>query len=289
MSGNTTLLIDANNLGHIAFFTTGGLSNDDDESTGTIFGFLNSLLSISKKLKSNKVLFFWDSKKSFRKMEYPVYKAHRKNNLTPEDREKFDDMYYQFDLLRKEILPDMGFNVYQKTGFEADDLIAYYCKHLNGDSKSIIISTDTDLFQLLTNNISVYNPSTKKTQTPKTFEKKYGITPDKWVEVKSIAGDSSDNIDGVHGVGIKTAVKYIKGEMSSKTKKYFDIWHSESLIIRNRNLVRLPYTKKKLSMNRGEQRTLKRIDFIKVFDRLQFIHFLNNDVFSRWEDAFNLK
>ncbi len=146
--------------------------------------------------------------------------------------------FKQFNLLRDHLLFEVGFqNVFVKTGFEADDLMARLAAT---QGKTTIVTGDEDLYQVLSPLVSIYSPGKKKEITKASFIQEYGITPEQWVEVKKIAGCTSDMIPGVPGVGEKTAIKYLRGELKETHKTYQAILASTEIIERNDWLVRLP-------------------------------------------------
>jgi 5'-3' exonuclease len=122
------ILIDSNSICHAAKHSMGDLSYEE-RKVGVIFGFLLQLLSLSKLLKSNRFVFIWDSRKSLREQIFPDYKYKRKNKeKTKEEKEMDDIAYAQFNILRTEIIPALGFqNNFMFDGYEADDLIAKIC------------------------------------------------------------------------------------------------------------------------------------------------------------------
>lgn len=233
------LLIDANYLGHRARYTTGLLSYKD-RPTGVIFGFLNQLFTLAKKTVPDEIVFVWDSRKSFRKEAYPFYKEKSKShNGEGPDRELLD-AFKQFQQLKKDILPQLGFtNNFMQSGYEADDLIASIVQENTIHSEYIVATSDDDLLQLL-DYCRIYNLGKDKYITKQQFVEDYGIEPYQWVEVKKIAGCSSDNVPGVQGVGEKTAIKYLRKKLHPKTKTYSVIQASNDIIERNEWLVNLP-------------------------------------------------
>jgi len=128
-------------------------------------------------------------------------------------------------------------------GYEADDIIASLTQTIPTTSEVVIISSDHDLFQCIKSNVCMHNPSTGKILTLQGFKKLYGITPQEFTMVKALAGCSTDNIAGIPGVGEKTAIKYLKGELKDTTKAFQKIVSAEAVQIRKRNmsLVQLPY------------------------------------------------
>jgi len=234
---NKILLIDANYLGHRARYTTGPLSYKG-RPTGVIFGFLNQLFTLAKKTVPDEVVFVWDSRRSLRKEAYSFYKNKSKtHNDEGPDRELLD-AFKQFQELKRDILPQLGFaNNFVQSGYEADDIIASIVQQDKGNFT--VATSDNDLLQLL-DHCQIYNLGKDKYITRQNFVEDYGIRPIQWAEVKKIAGCSSDNVPGVQGVGEKTAIKYLREGLSTKTKTYTTIRSSSDIIERNEWLVKLP-------------------------------------------------
>jgi DNA polymerase I len=133
-------------------------------------------------------------------------------------------------------------NIFQTHGLEADDIIARICKD-NPNCEIFIVSNDEDLYQLLTNTVCILNAKTNKYFTKHDFIKKYGIQPNDWKKIKSVAGCVSDEIPGIPGVGETTVINYLLGDLPSTYKTYQKIKSKEynSLILRNKKLVCLPF------------------------------------------------
>jgi len=136
------ILFDCSFLCHRARFTTGALDN------GVIFGFLSSVIDICEAFECYNPIFIWDSKKSHRKKIFPYYKKKRRKDLTPEELLELKECFRQMDVLRSEIIPDMGFkNSFRQTGLEGDDLIAKIVLDMNNSKhRFIIVSSDQDLY-----------------------------------------------------------------------------------------------------------------------------------------------
>jgi len=233
------MLVDSNYLCYKSKLTTGNLEYNG-VPTGVMFGFISQLITCAKKVQPDKILFTWDSKKSERKKILPCYKEKRKDNQTEEEKREWEEAFKQFKQLQKEILPRIGFNNnFIQTGYESDDLIAKYVFD-NSSEQIYIVTADDDMLQLL-HRAYIFNPAKDKILDKNHFIENYEITPPEWVSVKQIAGCSSDNIPGVQGVGEKTAIKYLKGDMKKTTKTYQRIKENRELIDFNKQLVALPF------------------------------------------------
>lgn len=236
------LIIDCNNLCHIAKHAMRGLSFEDRD-TGVIFGFLNSLLQLYKRFDYDvRFLFAWDSNHSLRVEQYPQYKLKRKATRAEKSEEdrRYDVLARkQMNLLQKHILPTMGFrNVWMFLGYESDDVMALFARKVK---EGVLVTTDHDLFQCIDGRVSLFNPITKKLLTSAGFKEEWGIEPYMWASALAIAGCDTDEVPGVEGVGLKTAIKYLKGELRADSVVARRIAKSGELIERNERLVQLPY------------------------------------------------
>ena len=132
----------------------------------------------------------------------------------------------------------LGFNnIFIVDGYESDDIIANTVSDKD-PQKTIVITSDNDLFQLL-DHCSLYSVTKRQSTNKEIFCREYNITPSEWIMVKAIAGCGSDNVPGMKGIGEKTAIAHLKGE--SKGKKKYDIEQSSNIIDRNIPLVKLPF------------------------------------------------
>ncbi len=242
------LILDCNGLCHRAFHTTGELKYSNSfgsKPTGTTYGFLSAVMQLEGQFDSKKFIFCFDKGDSKRMETFPEYKKKRKalqKKWTKQQAKAFAGMYRQIKELRRTILKGMGYkNVFAKEGYEADDIIARVCKSI-GRHPAVIVSQDSDMYQLITKRISVYNPRTKVLWTKKKFKKVFGIKPREWVQVKAIAGCGTDEVGGVVGVGELTALKFIRGELKVGSAKWKLITCGDGVKMRCRNipLVHLP-------------------------------------------------
>lgn len=206
------------------------------------------LHTMMKRTKANKVVFASDGhpEQSIRRKFYPPYKLKRTTRDKTEEELKLDAIAYpQFNTVEDEVLPEMGFrNIFGFHGLEADDVIGKVCKTYR-KAEIVIVTTDQDMYQLLTPLVCIMNPKNFNYYTAAMFKKEFGIEPKMWKRVKAIAGCSSDEVKGIYGVSDKTVLKYLKGELPKHYKAYQNIVSPEGkkIINRNKSLVILPHRK----------------------------------------------
>ncbi len=203
-------LIDGSGYIFRAYYALPPLTRKSDGlPTGAVSGFCSMLFKLLEDAKSDKNLqkpthfavIFDSARKTFRNEIYSEYKANRS--------EAPDDLAPQFEYIRKSVL---AFNLpsVELINYEADDLIATYVdKILNEGGKVTIVSSDKDLMQLYKKGVRIYDPMKNKFITEEDVQKKFGVDSSKVIDVQSLAGDSSDNVPGVPGIGIKTAAELI--------------------------------------------------------------------------------
>ena len=192
-------LIDVSGFIYRSFYALPSLTHNGAE-VGALYGFCSAMSKITSIFPNTMFVAALDSgKKTFRNEIYKDYKANRKS--MPEE------LISQIPLI-KEACEKFGFFVVEKTGFEADDIIATYAKKIK-DHKINVISSDKDLMQLLSENVTLYDPMKQKYITDDDVFKKFGVGPEKVLDVLSLMGDISDNIPGVSGIGPKTAASLI--------------------------------------------------------------------------------
>lgn len=281
------LIIDCNNLCYSSFYTFGSLSHLE-KKTGVIFGFIQKIFSLAKKFKTNEFIFCWDSRKSYRGLIYPEYKANRRKDLSEQEKIDLNLAFNQFTELRRKVLPMMGFNNnFMQVGYEADDLIAEVVNK-NQNVDNVIVSTDQDMYQLLDKAL-MYNHKTKKKINEKVFTDEYSISSDLWAEVKAIAGCSTDNVIGIVGVGELTAIRHLTDKLpDGKIKSSIESKEGREIIERNRKLVCLPFQgRKELKIN-FKKDDLSKEKFINVFMKYGFESLLKKEVVENWAKVFNL-
>lgn len=239
------LVLDCNFLCWRVFHTMRGLSSEG-LGTGVVYGFFKTLLTLEQEQASSNVVFCWDStKKGVRHELLPEYKEKRHTKkLTEEQELAVRDLRRQMRLIRDEYLPYLGYkNIYFQNGYEADDTIASFIKNKHPKDNAVIVSADKDLYQLLGKRVCMWNPTTKKVTTSKTFREQYGVSPAKWSTIKAIAGCLTDQIPGVKGVKEKTAAKHLRGDLSTTSKVLPAIieFINSGDYFRNIELVKLPF------------------------------------------------
>ena len=198
------VLIDGNSLINRAFYAIGPLTDKNGQPTNAVYGFTNMLIKIISEVKPKYMLVAFDvHAKTFRHKLYTEYKGTRKP--MPED------LRPQIPLLKK-VLQTMGIKTFELAGFEADDIIGTLAKRYKGET--IIYTGDKDSFQLVDETTSIYFTKRGITDVDvynnENFLSKTGINPSQVIDLKSLMGDSSDNIPGVAGVGEKTALNLIQ-------------------------------------------------------------------------------
>ena len=201
-----TLLVDGNNLIKIGFHGVKDYFHNG-QHIGAIWHFLNTLRKFIDENNYNKVVVFWDSEtnSSQRRLIYPKYKLNRRE---PSNEYKEESCEGQKQRV-KQYLEEMFVRQVQVEDSEADDLIAFYCQ-ISEDEDKTIFSSDRDLTQLISENVTIYSPSTKRyykmgdTIKMSDFEvPHYNVKT-----IKILTGDSSDNIDGIFYLGEKTLFKF---------------------------------------------------------------------------------
>ena len=210
------VLVDGNNLMFRSYFATlysgSTLRNKKGFPTNAIYGFVNMINKIISEEKPMYIAVAFDIGKTFRHEKYDYYKGKRDN--TP------DELKEQFPIA-KQILTAMNIKYFELQGYEADDIIGTFSKKCEQDDdfKALIVSSDKDLLQLITDQTEVKLLKTKDyiRMDYKTFYDTYGIEPIKMIDLKALMGDASDNILGVKGIGEKTALKLLTtyGSLSS--------------------------------------------------------------------------
>ena len=202
------ILVDGNNLLFRSYYATSYsgviMKNSKGFPTNGLYGFINMINKIIEEEKPNYILVAFDKGKTFRHEKYSEYKAGR--------REMPEELKLQFPKA-KEVLDVMGIKHFEIDNYEADDIIGTLAKTVDMEDKFIatIISSDKDLLQLISKEVEVKLLKTKGfiRFDEKTFKDTYGTTPIHMIDLKALMGDASDHIQGVKGIGEKTAINLL--------------------------------------------------------------------------------
>ena len=276
-------LVDGSGYIFRAYYALPPLSRKSDGlPTGAVSGFSSMLFKLleesrsddSKNKPTHFAVIFDSARKNFRNEIYKDYKANRS--------EAPDDLAPQFEYIRRAV---KAFNLpsIEQLNYEADDLIATYAKQIvNLGAKVTIISSDKDLMQLVSNKIRLFDPMKSKVISEKEVIEKFGVKPEQVIDVQSLAGDSSDNIPGVPGIGIKTASELInkyktldnllkKAEEIPQKKRKETLIENKNLAIISKKLVTL---KDNVPIeNKIESFDIKPVEKNKLYDFLREMEF----------------
>ena len=204
------VLIDGSGYIFRAFHALPMMMSPEGVPVNAVFGFTKMLMKLMNDLQPSHVLVIFDAGRvTFRNDIYPEYKQNRTDPP--------DELVPQFSLVR-DATEAMSLPVTELPGFEADDLIASYAKmaHESG-TDCLIVSSDKDLMQLVRPGVTMLDPMKQRRISDAEVVEKFGVLPNRVVDVQSLAGDSTDNVPGVPGIGIKTAAELINqfGDLDS--------------------------------------------------------------------------
>ena len=197
------ILIDGSGYIFRAFFALPPMTRADGTPVNAVFGFSSMLFKLMTERPDDRMIVVFDSaRQSFRTELYGDYKANRAEpppELTP-----------QFGLIRT-AASAFGLPIARVEGFEADDVIATYALTAKAAGQEVeIVSSDKDLMQLIQDGITMYDPMKQKLIGADEVREKFGVGPERVRDVLALAGDSSDNVPGVPGIGVKTAAQLIE-------------------------------------------------------------------------------
>jgi DNA polymerase-1 len=204
--GNKRLyLVDATAFCYRAFYALGGLSTSFGQPTNAIYGFLNILHKLLKEKKPEYLAICFDvSRDTFRQKKFAEYKIQRPPMP--------DGLSSQIPLI-KEVILAYGMTIFEKQGYEADDIIATLAKRAEAKGLSVtVVSSDKDVLQLVDDNTEVFSPykDAGVVYDAAKVAERFGVGPEKMTDLVALMGDDVDNIPGVPGIGEKTAVELIK-------------------------------------------------------------------------------
>jgi len=196
-------IIDGHSQLYQAYYAISGLTTPSGQPINAVYGFTRMLRKILKEDRPSYMAIAFDSKgPTFRHKEYEKYKEHRKP--TP------DDLITQIPLIF-DVINAYNIPLFAIQGFEADDIIGTISTKVSKENiECTIITTDKDMDQLVDKYIKIFNPRKKQIRDIDRIRKEMGIEPKSFIDVLALSGDSSDNIPGVPGIGIKTALDLIR-------------------------------------------------------------------------------
>src|ERR1700733_6068100 len=205
--GDHVFLVDGSSYIFRAYHALPPLTRKSDGlQVNAVLGFCNMLWKLLRDMKPEErpthlAVIFDKSEKTFRTDMYPAYKAHRPSPP--------DDLIPQFPLVREAVLA-FDLPSIEQAGFEADDLIATYVREAcEAGASATIVSSDKDLMQLVNDCVTMYDTMKDKKIGRAEVIEKFGVPPEKVIEVQALIGDSTDNVPGVPGIGVKTAAQLI--------------------------------------------------------------------------------
>ena len=295
MADKNLFLIDATAFCYRAYYALSGMSTVSGQPTNAVYGFLNILNKILKEQKPDYLVCCFDiSRDTFRLQKFAQYKMQRPPMP--------DGLSSQIPII-KEIVAAYGISIFEKKGFEADDIIAELARKAAAKKLRVtIVSSDKDILQLVNSRVSVFNPykDSGVLYDEKKVAEVFGVSPEMTADVIALMGDDADNIPGVPGIGEKTAEKLIL-EFGSLEKLLKNIAKVNPEKIKNAisgNIERIKLNKELITLNEkvGIVLNLKKVKFDNpdykrlsgIFKRLEFKSLLK-ELPDTGEDAFEVK
>ena len=242
---NRLILVDGSGYIFRAFYALPPMNRPDGTPINAVYGFTNMIIKLIEDYQNDKMIVIFDAaRENFRNKIYKEYKANR--GETPED------LKPQFEIIKKCV---DAFNLPQLEieGFEADDIIATYTELAKKQKiYSLIISSDKDLMQLVDSQVEMLDPIKNKKIGIKEVEEKFGVSPDKVIQIQALTGDKVDNIPGAPGVGPKTAAEMINNfdDIEGLIKNYKKIKQEKKQIIIKENQENIRLSLKLVSLKK---------------------------------------
>ncbi|MCU7995925.1 DNA polymerase I [Shewanella glacialipiscicola] len=201
---NPLVLVDGSSYLYRAYYAPPHLTNSKGEATGAVYGVVNMLRSLLTRYQPSHIAVIFDAKgKTFRNDMYSEYKAQRPPMP--------DDLRSQIEPLHR-IIRALGLPLISISGVEADDVIGTIARQASLESRAVLISTgDKDMAQLVDENVTLINTMTDTIMGPEEVATKFGVGPDRIIDLLALMGDKADNIPGLPGVGEKTALAMLTG------------------------------------------------------------------------------
>lgn len=237
-AGARLLIVDASGYVYRAFFALPPMTRPDGTPIQAVYGFCNMLLKLMQDHSDASIVVVFDTgKPSFREKVYADYKAQRE--APP------PEMQVQFPIVRQ-AAEAFGLPIVEVEGFEADDVIAAIARRARkADREVVIVSSDKDLMQLIGDGIAMWDPMKNRPIGPEEVRERFGVGPEKVRDVLALAGDASDNVPGVPGIGMKTAAQLIEqfGSLEALLARLDDIKQPKrrQALIENADRARLSY------------------------------------------------
>jgi len=277
------VLIDGNAIMHRAYHALPKtLTSKNKKPINAVYGFVSMLLRIIQDLAPSHLAVAFDRKEpTFRHEQFKDYQAHRP--------EMDDELSEQFEVVKK-VITSFGIPIYEKAGFEADDVIGTIAfsvvRSLSAVDSVVIVTGDRDMLQLVTDKINLYMPGRSLTDAtlygPKETKKKMGVVPSQIVDYKALVGDPSDNYPGVKGIGPKTAENLLKkfnnldniyanlDQIENKTAKLLK--DSKDMAYKSQKLAEIATTVPETSFDLDDANDwgLGRQEIIETFDEIGF-------------------
>lgn len=265
--GNNLLVVDGNNLGY-RFLHRNNYRNYKDE-------YFRTVESLAKSYNCKNILLTFDYGKSYyRNSVYPEYKATRKKPQTDEEVERFE----HFFACLNEIADLDYFPTAKFRGIEADDIMAYTVLKNRSQLDHIwIVSSDRDIYQLLDDNVSIFNLYSRKEITPSYIQEQFDVTPSEYMLARIISGDDGDNIVGVEGIGEKRSCALAKKykilpnllkalPISGKSKYIQNLNKSVDLLITNERLINLlKYNEEAILLGGYQENIMEKLNAVCAF------------------------
>ncbi|MEK7664404.1 MAG: 5'-3' exonuclease H3TH domain-containing protein [Patescibacteria group bacterium] len=267
MTEKRLIIIDAFSLLYRAFHALPPLTNKKGQPTGAVYGFLLTLFKAIKDLKANYVIACFDTEKpTFRHEKFKEYKIHRPE--TPEG------IVSQIPIMKR-VLKTFGIPVFEKDGFEADDIIATIAEKTREGVQTYILSGDLDNLQLVDENTKVYTLG-KGIKDSVVYDEakvveRFGVKPSQMNDFKALVGDVSDNIPGVPGIGKKTAAELI--QKFGSIKNLYDELSTDTAVLKPKVKEALKQNKENAFLSLHLVETKKDVDFVFDLESCEFGNF----------------
>ena len=291
---NRLILIDGSAYIFRAYYGLPPMNRADGTPINAVFGFTNMLVKLIEDYRDDKMIVIFDAaRENFRNTIFKEYKANR--GETPED------LIPQFEIIRQCV---DAFNIPQLEieGYEADDIIATYCKLAEKQKiDSIIVSSDKDLMQLVTKKTTMLDPMKNKKIGIDQVIEKFGLPPEKVIQIQALTGDKVDNIPGAPGIGPKTALQLIEefgdvhkliknaNQIPQEKRRNIIVDHEEDILVSLKLVtlkddIKLPIDIKKIhtysSINKNDNlsKFLSKQGFKSIAERLKNNSFIKSNI-----------